>query len=176
MKLKTLLFFVAHIVLGLIISQARSLTYYWGIIILIGGLFDILNNRNRGNQAAVWAAYYAGMEVFLRMTQGMIYWEFGKYGVTVLLVTGLLIEFRKIEIPKVYVYYFLLLVPSIVVAAYPDADQGRQAVSFNLSGPLSLAVAAIYFYRRDTTPEELKKMMLAMLLPIAAMAIYLMIV
>jgi hypothetical protein len=176
MKIRTLLFFGAHALLGLGISQSRSLTYYWGIAILACGVIDVVFHRNRGNQAALWAAYYAGMEVFLRMTNGMVFWEFGKYGVIVLLVIGILIEFRKVEIPKAYVYYFLLLLPSIVVASYPNSDEGRQQVSFNLSGPLSLAVATIYFYQRSTSIEDIKKIMVAMLLPIAAMAIYLMII
>jgi len=176
MKVKTLLFFSIHALLGLVISQAKDLAYYWGIVILAGGLIDIVVTRNRGNQAAIWAAYYAGMEVFLRMTNGMISWEFGKYGVIILLMTGALIEFRKIEIPKAYVYYFLLLLPSIIAASYPNPDAARQQISFNLSGPLSLAVATIYFYKRSTTWQDLKKIIVAILLPIAAMTIYLIIV
>lgn len=176
MKIRPLLLFGFHAVLGLAISQFTGLAFYWGLAILGYGLIDVVTKRNRGNEAAIWAAYYAGMEVFLRMTNGMIFWEFGKYGVVILLLTGVLIEYRKIEIPKAYVYYFLLLIPSILVASYPDSDQGRQQISFNLSGPLSLAVAAIYFYQRSTSINDLQKIMVAVLLPIAAMAIYLIIV
>ncbi|MEZ4692122.1 MAG: hypothetical protein R3A12_18975 [Ignavibacteria bacterium] len=44
---------------------------------------------------------------------------------------------------------------------------------FNLSGPLSLAISAIYFYKRRINPAQLRgRLLLAMLYPIAAMSIF----
>ena len=176
MKTKTLLLFGLHAAIGVGLSQARSLSFYWGVSILVIGMADIFSSQNKNNQAGFWAAYYVGMEVFLRMTGGMLSWEFGKFGFLLLLLAGILVETRKLNFPRAYVIYFLLLIPSIFIGEYPDAEEARQQISFNLSGPLSLAGASIYFYNRPVDANGLKTLMLGLLLPLAAMAIYLIIV
>ncbi len=176
MKAKPLFIFGAHALLGLVLASNKDLAFYWGIAVLVGGSVDIIFNRNANNRAGYWAAYYMGMEVFLRMTNGMLFYEFGKYGVVLLLSLGIFFEPIKKEWPRSFVFYFVLLLPSILVTAYPDAEEGRQEISFNLSGPLSLAVAVIYFYKRALTGDDLRKLMMSTLLPLAAMAIYLFLV
>ncbi|MBL8008455.1 MAG: O-antigen ligase domain-containing protein, partial [Ignavibacteria bacterium] len=60
----------------------------------------------------------------------------------------------------------------IFFVEYPTFDLTRQMVSFNLSGPLTLAVAGIYFYKRRIAKPELRRLLLSMLYPIAAMSIF----
>lgn len=51
-------------------------------------------------------------------------------------------------------------------------DLSRQMVSFNLSGPITLGVAGMYFYRRKIPLPQFRRTLLAMLYPIAAMSIF----
>jgi len=62
-------------------------------IILFGVLayftFLIVQNENRNNEALMAAAYIAGAEVFFRATDGMVFYETGKYMVIIFLVIGM---------------------------------------------------------------------------------------
>lgn len=172
MRIRNLIFFGLHLLLGVVVSGNKEITYYFGIACIGAGVVDILVNSNRGNRAALWAGYFMGMEVFLRMTSTSFFWEIGKYGVITLLLTGLISDRVRREKPLPYVWYFLMLVPSILIVDFPDFEIGRQQISFNLSGPLSLAVASFYFYKRKLTSIELTNLLRVMVLPLTVMLTY----
>src|SRR5450432_479591 len=99
MRSRSLFLFGLHMVIGLILTQYKALSLYWGISILVIGLADIYMSRNKNNEAGYWAAYYMSMEVFLRMTDGTLSWEFGKFGVLILLLAGIAFETRRLNFP-----------------------------------------------------------------------------
>ena len=82
------------------------------------------------------------------MTHADIPWEFGKYGIVLLLGLGLLMRKDVKKKSMKFTLFFLLLLPAILLTSTSSFNFWRQAVSFNLSGPLCLTVAAIYFYKR----------------------------
>lgn len=139
------------------------------------GVADILVNRNVGNRAANWAAYYVGMEVLLRMTGGNVVWEAGKYGAIILLAVGLLSERTGRPWPYLYVVYFLVLLPSLVVVDFPSFQIAREEISFNLSGPFLLALSSVYFYNRRLSGASLVRILQSAILPLVSMIIYLMV-
>lgn len=112
------------------------------------------------------AAYIVGAEVLWRMTGAGIYWEYGKYASILLLALAM---FRwPIKIYPLPLLYFMLLVPGIAltVGAMPDLAAARDAVSFNLSGPLALAIAAVFFQGYTFSRSHFRDLLLVMLIPI----------
>jgi len=118
------------------------------------------------------AGYVIGIEVLFRMNSGGFGYEYGKYAAILFLVMGILVERTKKKTPYIFVIFLLILIPSIFYVDYPTFDLTRQMVSFNLSGPIILAISAIYFYQRKFTPPQLRKVLLAILYPITAMSIF----
>lgn len=160
-----------HVLAGLLFAFFPALALYWQIGILLLGMYDILSSQDKGGEAAWWAAYLAGMEVLLRMTGQYIFWEIAKYGVVLLLTTGLLMNTRAIR--PTYFIYFLLLLPSLLIANYSDWAQARDMISFNLSGPLCLAVSGIYFYKSKLTGRYFQELIRIFILPMISMITYL---
>ncbi|MBU2952127.1 O-antigen ligase family protein [Tamlana agarivorans] len=75
----------------------------------------------------------------------------------------------------IYVIYILLLIPGIFVAVTEMGFETniRKAIAFNLSGPVSLGVAAIFCYRRTVTMNQMKIILWAFLLPLVSTTTYL---
>ena len=167
---------LAHIAFGYVIVLAPSLTFYWGVAVLVVGSLDTVLNNNAGNRAAKWAAYYVAMEVLLRMTEGNIFWEAGKYGAIVLLMLGLLSERLVRPWPKKYILYFVLLLPSLLIVDFPEVQTAREEISFNLSGPFLLTLSAVYFYTRKLSGNDVVKIFRNSLLPLLSLMTYLVIV
>lgn len=162
-----------HVVVGLILSVSPGLSIYYGLLVLIVGSINIIFSQNNNNQAGKWAAYFMGMEVFLRMTGGNLYWEAGKYGLIVLLLLGMVFERQYKEYPVQFIVCFFLMIPSVGAIQFDLYPITRSEISFNLSGPLSLIVSAIYFYRRSFTGNDLLKLLGIIIYPILAMGVYL---
>lgn len=153
------------------VSLVPVVTLYWQLLVIGYGALHIIQNRNKCEEAALWASYLAGMEVFYRMTGQSVFWELGKYGIVLFLVLGLLMGGRQVR--YTYGLYFLLLIPSIGIGAYTDFAQARDMISFSLSGPLCLAVSGLYFYKQKYTGFMLLALMRALILPVLSMVAYL---
>ncbi len=137
-------------------------------------LFITIKNENRNNEALMAAAYIAGAEVFFRMTNGVIFYETGKYAVIIFLLIGM---FFKGTSSKAVPYwtYLLILIPGIIVASITmslEADF-RKSIAFNLSGPFCLGVSALYCYYKKIKKEDFQKVILMLLLPLIAQMFYL---
>lgn len=150
-----------------------SLAFYWQLIAISYGLIDIVNTKDKSYAAATWSAYIAGMEVFIRMTGETVFWELGKYVITLFLIMGLIVSGRPVRMT--YILYFLLLLPSILIGNYRDFAQAKEMISFNLSGPLCLAASAIYFYHLRLSGADLLKLIRALVLPVVGMIMYILI-
>ena len=72
-----------------------------------------------------------------------------------------------------FIFYILLLLLGIVFTQVPDGESIRKAIVFNLSGPIVLGIAALYFYKRPITKEALINALFLMLLPLFSMVTYL---
>ena len=120
---------------------------------------------------ATVAAYVVGAEVLWRMTDAALFWETGKYAVIALLLVGL----ARLPHPKSMrapILYFALLTPGLALLTQTavDFDTIRQLGSFNLSGPLTLAVAACFFRQCTFTREQLGTILIAALAPAVTIA------
>jgi hypothetical protein len=103
-----------------------------------------------------------GAEPLWRLGHASVFWEYGKYAVSFLLILALLKQNRLPRADKKPFLYFCLLLPSIFMM--PGFD--RQAISFNLSGPFTLAVATMFFSTVKLNRAQLANVLTVMLAPI----------
>jgi hypothetical protein len=163
-----------HVVIGFLAYVLPFTSKIYGYSIFIFGVYYIIKNQNRNNEALIIAAYVVGSEVFLRMTSGNPLYEISKYGVMVFILIGMYFSgFSKSATP--YWLYLLLLVPSIVLTTFVlDIDTDiRKAIAFNISGPVCLGVASLYTFRRKIALEQMNNILLSMGLPIISCMVYL---
>lgn len=166
-----LVFLILHAMLGIVLYFDRNLGIIWLAFILVGGVWNIISSRNNKHQAVMWAAYLAGAEVLLRMTRTSFFWEMGKYGIILFLVLGLFFSSKRLSIT--FIIFFLLLMPSIAMLNLSDFAEARDMISFNLSGPLCLAVSAIYFSNVAMTGKLITSLVRCFAFPVISILIYL---
>jgi len=164
-----LILILGHVLLGFLIYLYRPASPF-----LLGGtllflLFNIILNSNKNNEALVAAAYISGAEVFYRMTGGMAFYETGKYSVIIFLVLGMFYKGASSKTVSFWIY-LLILVPGILVASITLSydEPFRQAIAFNLSGPVALGVSAIYCYYKKVSVGQFNFIILMLLLPLIA--------
>jgi len=162
-----------HVLIGAAVFFVLPLAKVYGFGMLLVGVIWVIRNQNRNEEVLIVAAYIVGSEVFLRMTGGNPNHEFSKYAVMFLMVLGMYLSgYNKNAVP--YLIFMILLVPGVVVGTQVisiNIDM-RKSIIFNISGELCLAIAAIYCYFRPVTLATIKKVLLAIGLPIIACAIY----
>lgn len=163
-----------HIAMGLIVFVVEESSKIFFLVGIIYFLYRVFSNGNRRDEVLLGAAYVTGFEVFSRMTGGAISYEFAKYMVIIFLVIGMFFKgFTTKSWP--YVIFILFLIPGIFVASISlnyEAKFGN-AIGFNLSGPLCLAISALYCYDRRISMKRFQGILLALLLPIIATTVYL---
>lgn len=170
-----ILLILAHALLGALVFAFLPLAKLYAFAMIGLGLILVIKNQNRNNEVLYVAAYIVGSEVFLRMTGGNPNHEFSKYGVIFFMFVGMYYSgLSKNSIP--YWLFILLLIPGIVLGTQVlgAGVEMRKTIIFNISGEICLAISAIYCYMRPITLNELKKILLAVGLPIISCAIYLM--
>jgi O-antigen ligase len=163
-----------HAFLGVLVFVMPFISKLYTLAILIFGLYYIIKSKNRNNEAIVISAYVVSIEVLLRMTDGMLLNEFGKYSVLIFMFLGMIYSgFTN----KAFLYwiFLLLLIPGIILATLTlDLDTDvRKAIAFNLSGPVCLGISAIYCYQRKISFDRLLGVITAFSLPLIAVAVYL---
>ena len=165
-----------HLAIGTIASQYSIISTVWSMSVVIFGAYSIMKYRNHYNTAGLFAAYLVGLEIVLRMTGAAVFWEFGKYGTIIFLVLGLAMENIKQHRTSIFIIiYFLSLLPSAFMVPFENFNLWRQSISFNLSGPLTLFVAFLYFRGRLLNESELVRLFKMMILPLISMSMILLI-
>lgn len=164
---------IVHILLGVIIFNFQGVSKVYGYLIIIIGFLVLLKTRNKNDEVLYICAYIVGSEVFLRMTNGNPNHEFAKYSLVVFFLIGYVYSgFSKMSMP--YLFFIIVLLPGVIIAN-ETLDFGvvfRKKVSFNLSGSLCLAVAAMHTFGRKITVGQIGNLLLIMGLPIISTAIY----
>ena len=163
-----------HLIIGVVVFLLPFTAKIYGYSIFIFGVIYIIKNQNRNNEVLIAAAYVVGSEVFLRMTGGNPLYEISKYGVMSFILMGMYYSgFSKGAVP--YWIFMLLLVPGVVMSAFVlNFDTNiRNAIAFNISGPVCLGLASLYTFKRKIALEEINTILLSMGLPIVTCMVYL---
>lgn len=167
-KSTLLLIFSAHIIFGLITIQIPLIATFHAWITLAFGLWLALT-AHETQKIILVAAYITGSELIWRMVGASVFWEFGKYAVFVILGIALLRHhFRNnIFLPIIYFALLLISIP-LTIEWFGFNEDARQAVSFNLSGPLSLALCVLFFSQIKLGLKEVKRIAWTITFPIVS--------
>jgi hypothetical protein len=169
-----LMIILFHVLIGFMGYAIPFTAKIYGYGIFLYGIYYVIKNQNRNNEALLAAAYIVGSEVFLRMTDGNPLYEISKYAVMVFILIGMYYSgFSKGAAP--YWIFLLLLVPGIILATVNlnfDTDM-RKAIAFNMSGPVCLGIASLYTFRRKISIAEMNRILLWLGLPIISCMVYL---
>lgn len=167
-SLQTLLLLLGlHVVIGMALefSAVLSTLHAFGAFAL--GL-RFATTPGRHSEAVYVCGYIAGCDVLWRMTGARVFWEFSKYAVILLLVLVMLQRGVRSGFGRWGILYFSLLVPSsiLTISYFGITRELREALSFNLSGPLALAVAVIFFSGWRGPLPDLSQLLQWMILPV----------
>ncbi len=163
-------FCVAHIPLALVLYRFNSLSTLHGLAVLAVGACLAIFAPRHPQRTACAAAYIMGAEVLWRMTNSQVFWEFGKYASATVFMLSILRR-GQLKGPGLIFGYFVLLIPSVAVIIERAGLAGAQGyISFNLSGPLSLFVAAWFFSQLRLSVSQVQGIFLAAIGPILGIA------
>ncbi|OZV67589.1 hypothetical protein CA834_11610 [Winogradskyella aurantia] len=167
---------ILHIVLGALLYYFSFFPSLYFFSVIGYFLYKIITvPKNEKTLAVLMAcAYLVGAEVIFRMTSAGIFYESSKYFIIFYLFIGM---FYTGISNKSYPYFIVLvlLIPSIIVAAIGlniDASL-RRNVAFVLSGPVCLAISALYCYDKKVTLQQILTIILYIGLPIITLSTYL---
>jgi O-antigen ligase len=163
-----------HAGIGLLVFVLPFLSKIYCLAIFGYGMYRIIKSQNKNNEALLFSAYVVGVEVLLRMTDGMFFNEYAKYSVMIFLFVGIFFTgFSKNA--YWYLLFLVLLVPGVVLGTEILDYQTdiRKAIAFNISGPACLGVAAIYCYQRKISFESVIAILTTLSFPLVAMLVYL---
>lgn len=171
-----IVFLGVHIPLGLFLHPPSALAAVHAFATFGAGMYLALFDR-RLERVAYVGAYIIGAEVFWHMVDAPIFWEFGKYSVAAIFLTAI-IKNRLFKAPFLPLFYFVLLVPSVLITIMgedwssrsEDIQSGRMMISFNMSGPFALMVSAWFFSHLKLSTVQLQRMFLAVLGPVMSIA------
>ncbi len=165
---KLLLLITAHILFALILIRFPIVATFHAWLTLALGLWLALTTRDIQKIILV-AAYVTGSEIIWRMFGAFVFWEFGKYAIFAILGIALLRQHRwkNAFLP---IIYFTLLVISIplTIGWFGFNEAARQAISFNLSGPLTLALCVLFFSQVKLGFHDLIRIAWTIVVPITS--------
>ena len=159
-----------HLLAGALCAVVPELVIPWVIyIIFYEGTLRVFSTQNAFGQAHLAAGYMVAMEMLLRMSRVGLPHELTKYATAFILLNGVIARPVSRHGAGWFILFFVFQLPSLfLLSGAADLEEARQFASFNLSGPLCLAVAGFYFFRRSLPKEELVTLLRRMLLPIAS--------
>jgi O-antigen ligase/polysaccharide polymerase Wzy-like membrane protein len=162
-------FCLLHIPLALLLSRSTVVSTLHAVAVAGVGVWWAISAERNPIRVAYVGAYIVGAEVLWRMTGALVFWEFGKYAISAIFLIAIL-RSGRMKGPALMLIYFALLIPSIAVIIFRVGAEAKGYISFNLSGPLALTVAAWYFSRCKVTVEDVKRIFLAAVGPIIGIA------
>lgn len=147
------------------------MVYFFGLVVFL--IYRIVIAKNKHLTILFATSYMVGAEVFFRMTKALIFYETGKYIVILFFLMGMFYSGYKKK-ASAYFIYILLLLPAVFVTFLNinyDAEF-RKMIVFNLSGPICLAIAALYCYGRSIKFKDILTLLDIMVYPLIAMTVY----
>ena len=160
-----------HVLIGFVVFVVPFSSKAFSLAAVFLSLMFVIKSKNKTVAILTAAAYIATSDVFFRMTGGLILYETHKYMLIVLAFMGMIFEFGKIK-GYIYLFYIALLFVSLMFTEYNLTEEIRKMVAFNLSGPVSLGIFALFTYRKQVSMAQLQKVLFFALLPVLSMVIY----
>ena len=165
---------ILHAFIAFAIFVVPFLSKLYALLIPIIGFYVVTQTKNKNNEVLLFAAYLVGIEVFLRMTGGNLNNEYVKFNVVFFMFLGMIYS-RFSTNAFIYWFFIILLIPGIIItSALGNVTMDvKKSLFFNLSGPICLAICAVYMFKRKILFSDLQSIVLAMGLPILTTTVYL---
>lgn len=160
---------LAHVGLGLAADRSEVVATTHALSTLALGLVIALTTRHKVNVARI-AAYIVGAEVFWRMSSANVPYEIAKYALSAIFLLALTRFYISPRTAGLPLLYLALLAPStwMTVDALGFTNEARELISFNMSGPLALAVSIIFFRQCRFGWREIRSISWCLIAPIAS--------
>ena len=159
-----LLFLVLHAPMAIVLRAMETVPRFHALGALALGVWWATLGK-RPSLAVAAAGYIAGAEILWRMTGTGLFWEFGKYSASLIL----LLLFVRANHRSTYwgaLLYVALLIPSSAITIQElGLSMARDAISFNLSGPFALAMAVLFFSSVQAREIDLELVVFSVLAP-----------
>lgn len=170
---KKLFYIILHIFLGGLLFYFPFIGSYYGLTILCYFTYIILFSPIFKNISPIMcSAYIIGLEVLIRMSQSFLFWEFGKLSIIYIILIGLYRWGARNRFNVPILFYFILLLPSILHLPIDSFNLWRQNITFNLAGPACLTILSLYLSKININRKELLDILFYSLLPVLSMAIF----
>lgn len=132
-------------------SVATVATLHAGLVVLAALGVGISGSRS---SVLTMAAYIAGSEILWRMCGASVPWLLGEYTMIVLLGLALLRWHRRPPLTALLYLLPLLVSVPLTFNAISNIELARQAMAFNLAGPLAFFVA--FWFAAGTVRQRLE--------------------
>ena len=166
-----LLFLAAHLPLSLLVYRSPALGVLHALVVLAFALRAAVGPPERLPQVVWAAAYIVGAEVLWRMSQTPIFWESGKYAISLVFLVAI-VRHGFWRVPPGVLLYFVVLLPSCLLAITGnDWAEARNNLSFNMSGPFALLMCAWFLSQVRLTASEFGRTLLSLLAPLLGVAV-----
>jgi O-antigen ligase len=162
-----------HLAIGILALSVNESMFIFTLAIPIIGTWYIIKNQNKNHEVLIVCAYIVGIEILLRMTNTMIFNEYGKYFIMLFLLIGIFYSsFSNYSLW--FVFFTILLIPGVIYGSLTLSHdvEVRKAIAFNISGQASLVMSAIYCYKRQISIEVVKKIIYTLSLPVFSIVTY----
>lgn len=153
-----------HVILGIISSITPYGLILWFYLVVGSSFLMVLKLKGIFPYIA-FITYLTSFELLARMSQTspFIPYELGKYLLFFMLIVGVLKFGHKNYLGLILV---LLLIPSVFIDLSGKVD--RQAIIFNLLGPINVGLAVWFFYGKKLTKYQLIKLLRISIFPLIA--------
>ena len=153
-----------HVLMGVLFSKVSVLSMVHALAVGVLAFWCAATDRSL-MRLALAAAYIAGSEGLWRITGATLIWEYGKYTMAASMIFALVLHGRIKPYWPPMVYLALLIPGTLLTFTMVDLEKARQLVSFDLSGPISLAVSVFFFSKVKLTQRQVAKMLLCYIIP-----------
>jgi O-antigen ligase len=159
------IFLLLHVPLALLMKLVPMVGTIHALLVGVIGLIWAWNGRRLAEVACI-GAYIAGSEVIWRSVGAAVFWEYGKYASMFIFVLALARSGWR-QVPPLPSAYVLALMPATLVTLLTESlSDAKNMISFNLSGPLALAVSVVFFQRVQLSGRQFLRVLIAFLAPI----------
>ncbi len=165
---------ILHVLLGLAFFLLPFLSKIYAVLIPVIGAIFVFKNKNKNNEVLFVSAYLIGGEVLLRMTGGNLNNEYVKFLVVFFMLCGMIFS-NLSKNALIYLPFILLLLPAVLITTETAnfSIDIRKVLVFNLSGPICLAVSAMYMFDRKIMFDKLQNLLQTLGFPIITTTVYL---
>jgi O-antigen ligase len=152
-----------HVVAGIPATVTGLPITALGAAAILGGLWFAVSDA-RPTRAVLFGVYVAASDVLWRMSGAQLPWEGGKIIATMIFA---IVIVRFVKVPSWPAITFLvLLLPAAVITVFAEGLGGaREDISFSLSGPILLGIAAWLFSRMVLDPADTRAVLVAGICP-----------